>query len=565
VKLRAYQQESINAVYRHLRERDDNPCVVIPTGGGKTPVMATICRDAVTRWDGRVLILAHVKELLEQTAGTLRHIAPDLDVGVYSAGLKRRDTDHPVIVAGIQSVYQRACELDRFDLIVVDECHLLPPDGEGRYRTFLADAKKVNPAVRLIGLTATPYRMKSGMLCGPGNLLNDICYEVGVKELIAQGFLCPLRTKAGRRKVDTSTLHIRAGEFIGSEVEELMDTDELVYAACREIVEMTKDRRAVLIFAASVAHAVHVQATLQRMAGGECGLVTGETPTAERDRLIARFKGERIAANLFGDTHPPLKYLVNVNVLTTGFDAPNVDCIVLLRPTASPGLYYQMVGRGFRLCPGKTDCLVLDYGGNILRHGPVDAIQIAERPGNNGGKAPARECPECQAVIHAAYSVCPDCGYEFPPPDSGKHDAQASDEGILSGQVIDTEYNVTDVFYSVHTKRGADEDAPKTMRITYQVGLNDCQSEWVCPEHDGWARQKFEQWWLRRSNDPLPDTAEQAVGIAEAGGVATVHKITVRKVTGEKFDRIVGYELGEKPEPVPLDGMGRYDPDEIPF
>jgi len=344
-----------------------------------------------------------------------------------------------------------------------------------------------------------------------------------------------------------------------------MDTDELVSAACREIVEMTKDRRAVLIFAASVAHAEHVQTTLERVIGDECGLVTGDTPTAERDHLIARFKGERIAANLFGDTHPPLKYLVNVNVLTTGFDAPNVDCIVLLRPTASPGLYYQMVGRGFRLCPDKTDCLVLDYGGNILRHGPVDAIQVAERPGNGGGQAPAKECPECQAVIHAAYSVCPDCGYEFPPPENGKHDARASDEGILTGQVIDTEYDVTDVFYSVHTKRGAGEDVPKTMRITYQVGLNDFQSEWVCPEHDGWARQKFEQWWLRRSNDPLPDTAEQAVGIAEAGGVATVHKITVRKVTGEKFDRIVGYELGEKPEPVPLDGMGRYDPDEIPF
>jgi len=149
-----------------------------------------------------------------------------------------------LIVAGIQPVYQRACELDRFDLIIVDECHLLPPDGEGRYRTFLADAKKVNPAVRLIGLTATPYRMKSGLLCGPENLLNAICYEVGVKELIAQGYLCPLRTKAGRRKVDTSSLHIRAGEFIGSEVEELMDTDELVSAACREIVEMTRDRRA---------------------------------------------------------------------------------------------------------------------------------------------------------------------------------------------------------------------------------------------------------------------------------------------------------------------------------
>jgi len=228
MQLRPYQQESIDAVYRYLRERNDNPCVVLPTAAGKTPVIATICRDAVTRWGGRVLILAHVKELLEQAADKLRTICPEIDFGVYSAGLKRRDTDHPVIVAGIQSVYKRACELDRFDLIIVDEAHLLPPDGEGRYRTFLADARTVNPHVRLIGLTATPYRMKSGMLCGPENLLNDICFEVGVKELIAQGYLCPLRTKAGRRKVDTSGLHVRAGEFVGSEVEALMDTGELV-------------------------------------------------------------------------------------------------------------------------------------------------------------------------------------------------------------------------------------------------------------------------------------------------------------------------------------------------
>ena len=117
-----------------------------------------------------MLVLAHVKELLEQSAATLRTIAPDLDVGVYSAGLRRRDTDHPVIVAGIQSVYKRACELDAFDLILVDEAHLLPPDGEGMYQNFLADAKIINPNVRLIGLTATPYRLKSGMLCDPEQL-----------------------------------------------------------------------------------------------------------------------------------------------------------------------------------------------------------------------------------------------------------------------------------------------------------------------------------------------------------------------------------------------------------
>src|SRR4051812_24190781 len=128
--LRPYQAAAQAAVYGHLRAHDDNPCVVIPTGGGKSPLIAAICHDAVQLWGGRVLVLAHVKELLEQIADKLRAICPELTFGVYSAGLKRRDREHPVIVAGIQSVYRRACELGPFDLIIVDEAHLIPPDGD---------------------------------------------------------------------------------------------------------------------------------------------------------------------------------------------------------------------------------------------------------------------------------------------------------------------------------------------------------------------------------------------------------------------------------------------------
>ncbi len=569
--LRPYQQAAIDALYQYLRTKNGNPCIVAPTGSGKSAIMSTIAHDAVDKWNGRVLILAHVKELLEQTAGTIRRIAPDLPVGVYSAGLNSRDTREAVIVAGIQSVYKRACELDRFDLIIVDEAHLLPPDGEGMYQSFLHDARIVNPQVRLIGLTATPYRLKSGLLCGPDNLLHDICYEIGVKELIEEGFLCPLKTKAGRSKVDCSELHIRAGEFISSEVEELMDTEDLVGSACREIIMQTQDRHSVLIFAASVAHAEHVLSTLRKYSNAECGLVTGETPSGEREMLLKRFKGEKIEKNLFGDALPQLKFLVNVNVLTTGFDAPNVDCVVLLRPTASPGLFVQACGRGFRLHESKQDCLVLDYGGNILRHGPIDAINIKDHQ-RGGGECPMKECPECQAFVHAAVRTCPDCGYEFPEPEKSRHDDKASNEGILTGQVVDTEYEVQDVFYSVHTKRGAGEDVPKTFRIDYQVNFRDCHSEWLCPEHSGWARKKFEKWWRDHSNDPLPETAQDAVDIASGGGVAFTKKITVRKVTGEKFDRIIKYEIGDIPEPV-TDELGNRDAfgepivndDDIPF
>jgi DNA repair protein RadD len=561
--LRPYQQAAVDAVYDYLRQHDDNPCVVIPTAGGKTPILATICRDAVTQWGGRVLVLAHVKELLEQAADKLRAICPELKFGVYSSGLRRRDTEEPVIVAGIQSVYKRACELDAFDLVIVDEAHLIPPDGEGMYRQFLTEAKVVNPRVRTIGLTATPFRLKSGMICGSENILNAVCFEIGVKELIRDGYLCPLVTKSGREKADTGQLHVRAGEFVAEEVEQVMDQDQLVESACQEIVEYTRDRHAVLIFASGVKHAQHIQRVFQERHGLECGFVCGQTPPGERDELLARFRGDA-SDDLF--ERKPLKYLVNVNVLTTGFDAPNIDCVAMLRPTMSPGLYYQCLGRGFRLHPGKKNCLILDFGGNVLRHGPVDQIRMKDSNanGNKASEAPAKECPECHSLIATGYAICPDCGYKFPRPEQANHDPNASSEAVLSGQVTETRYEVHDVLYSVHVKQGADESVPKTMRVDYKIGFYRYKSEWICFEHTGYARWKAEMWWRARSNDPVPNSAQQAVDVASAGGVAKTSSITVRTVSGEKFDRIVDYELGEKPEPVLLDNT-QQPSDDIPF
>ncbi len=561
MQLRPYQSEAVAAVYEHLRTRDDNPCVVIPTGGGKTPVIATICRDAVGPWTGRVVILAHVKELLEQAADKLSTIAPDVPVGIYSAGLKRKDLGYAVTIAGIQSIYQRACDLGPVDLLIVDEAHLIPPDGEGMYRQFIADAKVVNPLARVIGLTATPFRMKSGPICEPGNILNHVCYEVGVRELIVQGFLSPLRTKAGLQKVSTEDLHVRAGEFVASEVEDLMDSDALVEGACAEIVEHTKSRSATLIFSSGIRHGQHIVEVLKSKHGVECGFVSGDTPAGVRSSILDRFRSGA------------LKYLCNVNVLTTGFDAPHIDCVALVRPTMSPGLYYQMVGRGFRLHPGKADCLVLDFGGNVLRHGPVDAIRIATDD-RGEGEAPAKECPQCHALIAAGYQTCPECGHQFPEPNKQKHEAQASTEGILSGQTTREEHHVSETTYHVHIKRG-DPDAPLTMRVEYRVGFNRYFREWVCFNHTGYARTKAEAWWRARSVEPVPGGTEEAVELARAGALASTLSITVEKKAGEQFERVVAHRLGDKPPRLEGDeGLPEYAPasttygipdDEIPF
>ena len=420
------------------------------------------------------------------------------------------------------------------------------------YRQFLTDAKIVNPNLRIVGFTATPFRLKSGPICAPDGFLNHVCHEVGVRELIVQGYLCPLITKARISKADFGQLHIRAGEFVADEMEGLMDQETLVRSACAEIVERTVSRNACLIFASGVRHGQHIIDMLEREHGIECGFVCGETPTAERDATLGRFKAGQ------------LKFLCNVNVLTTGFDAPRIDCVALVRPTMSPGLYYQMVGRGFRLHPSKANCLVLDFGGNVLRHGPVDDLKIkSARAG--GGEAPAKECLECLSMIAAGYARCPECGFVFPPPERKKHEAQASEAGILSGQVTDTECDVQNVTYCVHAKRDAPPDAPKTMRVDYRIGLDQWRSEFICLEHQGYARQKAVAWWRQRSPDPVPDTAERAVEIAEAGGLAFAERITVRSIAGEKFERIVDYQLGPIPAPLALGGESNYDPDEIPF
>ena len=557
--LRPYQREAVDAVYQHLRTRDDNPVVVLPTGSGKSWCIAQIATDAVQQWNGRVLILAHRRELLEQNADKIRRLCPDLQVGLYSAGLKRRDTDTPVLVAGIQSVCKRACEFDPFDLVLVDECHLIPRDGEGMYRQFLREASIVNPHLRTIGLTATPYRLDSGPICSTEHFLNAVCYEVGIRELIRDEYLSPLISKAGTAQVDTTGLHVRGGEFVAEEVERLMDDDGLVDAACDEILQLTADRQSVLIFTAGVHHGQHVQTMLESR-GVECGFVCGKTPARERDEILARFRRDE-SGDLFD--RKPLKFLANSDLLTIGFDSPCIDCVVLLRPTMSPGLLVQMCGRGFRLHPGKQDCLILDFGGNIERHGPIDQIIVEARPTDSDGSAPVKMCPECRSLVAAGYSICPDCEYEFPPADRKKHEAKASSAGVLSGETTDVRYDVQDIRYSVHFKRDADEGAPRTMRVEYRLGLDHWQSEWICFEHTGYARWKAEQWWKRRSPDAMPSTAQEAVDIANASGVAPTEAITVRNVAGEKYDRIIGYELGEVPEAVFC--VPSFDDDEVPF
>jgi len=589
MELRDYQTAAVNSVYSFLRERATNPCVVLPTAAGKTPVIATLCRDAVNVWNGRVLILAHVKELLQQSADKLQLICPTIKVGIYSAGLKRRDTTQSVIIAGIQSVHDKADQLGSFDIVIVDEAHLI--GEEGMYRKLIADLQEINPDLRIIGLTATPYRLSSGAICTPEGILNEVCYEVSVKVLMNRGYLSKMISKAATNHIDSSALKIVRGEFDPAQTETAFDS--VVVQATEEILEKTQDRKSVLIFSQNIAHARQVAGIIRGVRKGlqsraaeqlqpakdagfqsedlfeqsvaadwldDRGLpseavrysladafgiaeVYGDTPADDRARILADFKA--------GD----LKYLVNVNVLTTGFDAPNIDAIALMRATVSPGLYYQMVGRGFRIHPDKevSGCLVLDFGENVKRHGPVDCIRMRKekKDKDDAGK----ECPECHSVMARNASACLDCGHvwEVAERKPTTHAGRSSNEDIVSGDPKTDARDVMSVTYKVHTKKNAVEGAPKTLRVSYQLSISEYQSEWVCIEHasGSFAHRKAEDWWERRCYLPMPDTAAEACAIASQGWLAPTESIAVKTDPKKDFPEIVRHTVGDIPRTIP--------------
>jgi len=529
MNLRPYQRDAIDATWSYLRARTDNPCIVIPTGGGKTLCLAEMIRHALSEWPGtRICVLAHVRELVEQNADKLRRHWPGAPIGIYSAGLKRRDRFEPVIFASIQSVADKAMQMGRFDLLLIDEAHRVPLRAEGQYRDFIDGCRRANPNLRIVGLTATPYRLGGGPVCGPDYILNDVAYEARVGDLIRDGYLCRLVGKAGAARADLSGVHVRNGEYVGGELERAVNVRNVIDAACDEIVNLCADRRAWIVFCAGVAHAQNVSGALC-LRGIKADVVTGDTPARTRDERIAAFqRGE-------------LRALVNVNVLSEGFDATHVDAVILMRPTKSAALYYQQVGRAMRLHPGKENALVLDFAGNIVEHGPIDSIIPPKKPGAKAkSEAPVRECPQCHSLLAVQIRICPDCGHEFPAAERAAHDATASMAAILSDEIAPpVEYPVRSVAYAQHVGKSG----VPTLQVTYWCGLRSFR-EWVCIEHGGFARAKAVSWWTKRdAHGLMPRTVADAV---ECAPERLREPSAIRVIQRGKFPEIVGYEFGDE-------------------
>ena len=377
-------------VLEWFRSTSEPGLLCLPTGAGKSLVIAELARLA----RGRVLVLAHVRELVEQNHA--KYQAYGLEADIYSAGLGQKQAARQVVFGSVQSVVRNlhAFRDAGFTLLVIDECHRVSLEEDSSYQQVISHLRQQNPQLKILGLTATPYRLGQGFIYhrhlqqqavrgDEGCFFQACIYELPLRWMVKKGYLVkPLKMDMALLAYDFSQLtRTTAGHFSEAELDERVRSSRVTPSIVQDIQERAADRRGVMIFCASVRHA---QEVASRLPEEQTALITGDLAGAEREALITAFKAQQI------------KYLVNVSVLTTGFDAPHVDLIALLRPTESVSLYQQILGRGLRLSPqtDKLDCLLLDYAGN-----PWDlwAPEIAS-------PQPARDTELVQVL-------CPACGF----------------------------------------------------------------------------------------------------------------------------------------------------------
>ena len=469
--LRDYQQRAIDQLYAWFEAGNKgNPCLVLPTGSGKSHIVAALCKDALQTWpETRILMLTHVKELIEQNAEKMRLHWPGAPMGIYSASIGKRQLGEPITFAGIQSVRNKADQLGHLDLVIIDECHLVNHKDEGGYRKLLGDLAQINPALRVIGLTATPYRLGHGLITDKPALFDALIEPVSIEELVFKGYLSNLRSKVTTSKLSVEGVHKRGGEFIESELQAAVDTDANNLAVVQEVIRLAGDRKAWLFFCAGVSHARNVAAVLDLVFGVSVACVTGETPKAERERILADFKAGKIRA------------LTNANVLTTGFDYPDIDLIAMLRPTMSASLYVQMAGRGMRVKSHTDHCLVLDFAGVVATHGPITAVQPPNKAGEGNGEAPVKVCDNCAELCPISARECPACGHAFPEPERKKLKLHHDD--IMGVQGIDME--VTRWTWRKHVSKASGKEM---VACTYYGCLSDpIITEYFPVLHEGYA------------------------------------------------------------------------------
>lgn len=507
---RFYQTEALESAYPLIGRK----LIVIPTGGGKSYVAGRLATDA-TLMVGRVLILTHVKELVEQNAKAILQADPLADIGIVCAGLDINElpaslrqfygrTDAEITIASVQSVYRKLPLWDDVGLIIIDEAHRITPVGGKLYRAVLDHF----PNVPLIGLTATPFRMGTGYLHeGEFKLFDEISYEISHHELVELGYLVPFAPQGSDLAYDDEGLKKIGGEFAQSSLNELAKDAEKTQRIVKQLMIRAKDRNHWLIFAMNVKHA-RVIRDLLATEDVTAGIIYDgmEKDGLDRDTEIFLFK-----AGIY-------RALINVNVLTTGFDFPALDCVVLIRPIASIVLFIQCLGRGTRISPdtGKADCLVLDYGGNLSRHGDFSKPTVQPRvpgkkrkqcepcgePNTMGARYCAacnvkfkemfKKCPKCKTELDRSAHQCGACGYQYP-----INEVNLDENGvtIINEKAIWVDIAAWKAKVGKPFVKFGEENRPNYVVIEYKGVDGVSFSEYIFPESHA-TRTKFARFWV---------------------------------------------------------------------
>lgn len=516
---RWYQDEAEFAIFDYFqRGKTGNPVVAMPTGTGKSVVIAKFIHKIFKYWpDQRIMMLTHVKKLISQNAEKLLSVWPVAPMGIYSAGLNSREMIMPIVFGGVQSVapaIKKSLQandglpphLKHFrwrDLLIIDEAHLLSPSEDTQYQYIIAELRKINPHLKVIGFTATPYRLKQGMITEDGGIFTDICYDItgigAFNRLIAEGYLAPLISRPTTTKIDTANLNLSNGDFNSKQAED--EAEKVIYEGLKETCEFGYDRRHWLIFAAGVKNAEHIASVLNSF---------GVPAIASHSKLTEKENDIRMAAFEVGD----FRALVGMNKYTTGYDFPPIDLIADFQATMSPGKHVQKGGRGTRPSPdtGKENCLFLDFAGNVRRLGPINDPVKPRRPDKGApGDAPIRICENCGVYNNAAARFCCNCGFEFS--FETKIFANSYQGEIIRSDAPVIEYfNVRKVIYNLHEKKNSEGVliSPPSMKVSYFCDFK-MFHEWVCLEHSGLVGKKARDWWRQRHSQEPPLTTYEAL------------------------------------------------------
>lgn len=402
MQLRDYQREAIDATYKFWLERDGNPVIVLPTGTGKTVLFAALIKELDEEMRGlRVLLLAHRAELLMQAENKLQTIYEDADIGVYCAGIGRKEIEQNITIASRDSIINKLDDLGKIDLVIIDEAHRINNKDEGRYRQIIEHLRKENGNIGVLGVTATDYRAQKSdgnpYIHGASRIFSGVSFSRPIKWFIDNGYLCKMSTPRTTVEIDTSNITTVAGDFNQKQLASAAEAE--VDRCCKDLAQHVKmtDRKSTVVFCASVLHAEMVADIMGKDYYLLCAVIHGKMDRDTRAGILERFESGHIGM------------IANVGVLTEGWDAPRVDCIALMRPTKSLGLFMQMIGRGTRTFEGKEYCLLLDYGGCIDRFGPIDVARPVERK----PEVRTKDCEQCGEINSFYARKCPNCSFQF--------------------------------------------------------------------------------------------------------------------------------------------------------